>query len=87
MPRDTETVFKLRSELRGDHVHTTVFVGPKGLTLANCGTIVTRVDRIGEWQSFGAALKLGAAAMDAHVEVVFEGDEEIVARLDGEVQS
>ena len=51
------TVFKLSSKVRGKHVHTTLFAGKEGQTLANTGTLVMN---IGEFQLFGAMLSLGA---------------------------
>lgn len=69
--------FELRSIRKGEHIHTTVFSGIEGQTLANTGTLV---QSIGEWQLFGALLGLGAKNSQAaqHAIVVFEGDKEIV---------
>jgi hypothetical protein len=70
------TVFKLRSVRRGGHVHTTVFSGEEGGTLANVGMLV---QNIGEWQEFGALLWLGSRRTVGRIGVVFEGDEKIVS--------
>ena len=48
------TVFKLQSKKIGEHVHTIVFSGNEGQTLANTGKLIQTV---GEWQLFGALLK------------------------------
>lgn len=72
------TVFKLRSQKKGDRIHTTIFSGPEAGTLANTGTIV---QTLGEWQLFGALLKLGSEYSDQtkyYSKVVFEGDQEII---------
>lgn len=71
----TVLVFKLRSKRIGPHVHTTVFSGVEGQTLANTGTLVQTV---GEWQVFGALLVMGARRMYPRVKIIFEGDEEVV---------
>ena len=67
------TTIKLRSEKRGEHLHTTIFMGKKGQTLHNCGTLAFRM---GEWQLFGAALTLGQDRMNRndhkYLEVVTE---------------
>ena len=69
------TKIKLVSERRGDHVHTRFFIGPEGQTLANIGTLVCDV---GEWQTIGAALSLGADQMLGNLVVSFVGDESVV---------
>lgn len=74
---------KMRSERRGGHVHTTCWIGDDGRTLANIGTLVTDV---GEWQTIGAALLLGARAMHGDLVVEFEGDAAVVA-LESEPRS
>jgi hypothetical protein len=77
------TVFKLVSELKGNHVHTTVFSGKEDKTLANTGVLIQTV---GEWQLFGALLKLGAVynrATKQAVVVLFEGDEKIADEYTG----
>jgi hypothetical protein len=69
--------FKLCSKRHGEHIHTTIFSGEEGHTLANTGTLV---QRMGEWQLFGAFLKLGAEynlSTQTHALVTFEGDEEV----------
>ena len=48
---------KMRSELRGEHVHTTFFMGEEGCTLANAGTLVMD---IGQAQVLLAAIIMGA---------------------------
>lgn len=68
-------VFKLRSVRRGEHVHTTVFFGNEGQTLANTGTLL---QTLGEWQEFGALLLLGAGFMSQRVKVIIEGEKEVV---------
>ena len=75
------TVFKLRSTLKGRHVHTIIFSGNEGQTLANIGTLVQDV---GEWQLFGAILKCGTklnAATKRDCLVILEGDKEIIEAL------
>lgn len=72
--------FKLRSELRGNHIYTTFFSGT-GDTLANTGYLF---QDIGEWQLFGAMLKLGETAANKNihrVNVILEGDEKIIEEL------
>ena len=69
-------IIKLRSERRGAHVHELVFVGPDADHLALAGVLVFDV---GQWQLFGAALKLGALQTHGHLWIVFEGDDEVVA--------
>jgi hypothetical protein len=48
---------KLKSKRKGDHIHATIFIGEDADHLANAGKLIFRV---GEWQLFGAALKLGS---------------------------
>lgn len=73
-------VFKLRSKLVGQHIHTTVFSGTKGQTLANYGELVMR---LGEWRKFGVLLLLGSMSSDdLHTTtIIFEISEEIVTEL------
>ena len=76
------TAFKLRSRLEGKHIHTTIFSGDEGHTLANTGILV---QDIGEWGLFGAILRCGAELNEAtkqHVLVIFEGDKEITEELE-----
>jgi hypothetical protein len=69
-------VIKIKSERGGDHVHQKVFMGPDKDHLACCGDLCMR---IGEWQVFGAAVLLGAERMTKqHVEVILEGEAEVV---------
>ena len=71
-------VFKLRSVKKGVHIHTTVFSGREGSTLANTGTLI---QTIGEWQIFGALLKCSSelnAATKACSLIIFENDQEVV---------
>ena len=72
--------FKLRSELHGQHVRTTVFAGfgEEDITLANCGTLTMNV---GEWQAFGVLLLLGADHEPSPARVISEGDLEVVNAL------
>lgn len=70
--------FKLRSRRKGNQIFTTVFSGIEGHTLANTGMLV---QNIGEWQLFGALLKIGSEANNLTKRdslVTFEGDEEVV---------
>lgn len=70
-------VLKLRSERRGNHVHTTFYsASSPNTTFANLGTLVTT---IGEWQSIGAALILGAERMNGNLVVECEGDDAVVS--------
>ena len=74
-------IFKLRSVLRGEHIHTTIFSGNEGQTLSNIGTMVQSV---GEWQLFGALLKCGSEMNDATRRascIIFEGDEKIIEEI------
>ena len=66
---------KLVSERVGEHVRERVFVGEHEGALALAGTLMFRV---GEWQAFGAALRLGAGQMKGQLEVELVGDEEVV---------
>jgi len=66
---------KLVSKRLGDHVHTQYFMGEEGKTMALMGILVSHV---GEWQTIGAALILGAQQMSGRLEVEAVGDEEIV---------
>lgn len=75
-------VFKLRSVLKGKHIHTIIFSGNEGQTLANIGTLVQDV---GEWQLFGALLKCGSelnAATKRDSLVIFEGGEQVINELE-----
>lgn len=65
------------SVLKGIHIHTTFFMGD-GETLANVGKLVQRV---GEWQTLSAAILLGAKQMRGNLEVICEGDPEVVRQL------
>ena len=68
MTRKGESVIiRLRSERLGDHVHERVFAGVDQDHLKLLGTLVMDV---GEWQTFGAALMLGAERM--HGQLVVE---------------
>lgn len=71
-------IIKLRSELRGNHVHERVFVGPDADHLALAGKLVFHV---GEWQSFGAVLLLGADQTRERINVITEGDEEVIRAI------
>lgn len=71
--------FKLKSEVKGIHIHERVFSGPDKDHFALCGTLIFNV---GEWQLFGATLKLGQEKMKNHVEIILEGDEEVVKSLE-----
>ena len=76
MEGDNEAmVIKLRSKRSGPHVHEDVFVGPDKDHMSLAGRLTFDV---GQWQLFGAALKLGASKTDGQLEVVFEGDREVV---------
>ena len=71
-------IIKMRSVLKGEHVHTTFFQGQEGQTLHNVGTLCQRV---GEWQLFGAMVLLGQDSVNENyprVRVVSEGDKEII---------
>ena len=68
-------ILKLRSKRKGDHVRTQFFVGEDADHFELAGTLVMGV---GEWQSHGAALRLGAQQMHGNLSVVFEGDEQVV---------
>jgi len=69
-------VIKIISERGGDHVHMKVFAGPDKDHLGKCGDLCMR---LGEWQLYIAALRLGADKMtSAHLEVISEGEEEVV---------
>lgn len=78
------THFKLRSTLLGEHIHTTIFSGPEGQTLAYTGVLI---QTIGEWGLFGALLKCGSelnqmTTRDSYVS--FEGDTKIIEQLEKE---
>ncbi len=68
-------IIKMRSMRLGEHVHEQVFVGPDEEHLALAGTLILRM---GEWQSLGAALLLGAERMHGRLRVICEGDEAVV---------
>ena len=76
-------VFKLHSEKKGQHIHTTVFSGTEEGTFANCGTLIQNV---GEWQFFGALLLLGARETKGRCVVQCEGDDAIIAAFQEEDQ-
>ena len=79
------TIFKLRSKLIGNHIHTMIYIGEKDQTLANCGSILTRIEDFGDWQTFGAMLMAGAKIQNSNfkrVEVICEGDDEIIKKLE-----
>lgn len=67
---------KLKSKLIGSHVHDYIYMGHDEGHLALNGRLIFTIE---EWQTFGAALGLGAKQM-RDVEVVFEGDLDIVER-------
>ena len=74
-------VFKLRSELKGEHIYTTIFSGNEGQTLVNIGTLC---QRLGEWQLFGALLACGSDLNDAtrqHSLVIFEGNSDVIDQV------
>ncbi len=74
-------IIKFRDERKGEHIHSRVFVGPDEDHLALAGTLIMR---LGEWQTLGAALLLGAKSIKksvvgpAALTVLFPDDEEIV---------
>jgi len=68
-------IVKLSSELKGNRVHERVFVGPDKDHLALAGRLVFEM---GQWQLFGAALGLGAERTQGRLEVILEGDKEVV---------
>lgn len=70
-------VIKIKSERKGEQVYDRIFVGPDEEHLALTGILVLY---IGEWQEFGAALLLGAKQMHGRVQVILEGDDEVVGR-------
>ncbi len=59
-------LLKMRSSKSDSHVYADVFVGEEGQTLAHAGSLCLRT---GEWQLFGAALKLGAEQTQGHLTV------------------
>ena len=69
-------ILKTFSERKGEHVHVHVFMGPNTDHLASCGVLTFNV---GEWQSFGAALGLGATQMHGNLKVIQVGGEQVVA--------
>lgn len=76
-------LLKMRSVIKGDHVHTTFFQGKESQTLVNVGTLVQSAN---EWGLVGAAVILGADVMNkvavhTHLKVVTEGDNEVVEVL------
>ena len=73
--REGPVIVKLRSRREGVHVKEQVFVGEKEGALALAGELTFR---IGEWQSFGAALGLGADRMNGNLKVIYEGSEAVV---------
>lgn len=68
-------IVKLRSRRSGIHVIEDVYVGPDAEHLAKAGTLTLDV---GQWQIFGAALRLGAGHTHGQLEVILEGDQEVV---------
>ena len=74
------THLKLKLKRTGDHIHCSVFMGPEGETLANCGELTFR---IGEWQLFGALLSLGydsPSSIRTHCLFTVEGEEKALGR-------
>lgn len=77
-------IVKMRSSRIGpDQVREEIFIGQQEDSLVLAGTLTLN---IGEWQSFGCALLMGADQMHGRLTVVCEGDEEVVcsARAAGE---
>ena len=71
-------IFKLRSAQYGELIHTTILSGNAGQTLANTGTLI---QTMGDWQLFGAILKLGAESnklIRKAVLVILDGDAKII---------
>ncbi len=63
-------ILKMVSDKRGEHVHTTFFMGMENRTPANLGTLVMH---IGEWQILGAAILLGAEKTKGQLTVESSG--------------
>ena len=68
------THFVLRSRLDGGHIVCTVFSGEEGRTLEEVGELRWSVNKIGEWQLFGAMLVLGSQ-LTGKARVTFERDD------------
>lgn len=72
-------IIKLREELKGQHIHTTVFCGEQGQTFQNCGTLI--MDR-GQWMNFGVALILGARRMHGRLSIETPDDAIVMKELE-----
>lgn len=68
-------IIRLRGERKGESVHERVFMGTDGEHLELAGTLVMS---IGEWQTFGAALLLGAKQMNGQLVVESPDGKKIV---------
>lgn len=71
-------ILKTVSVLQGLHIHTRVFMGEQRGSLALTGVLILHV---GEWQLFVAALIEGGRGLGQHLEVITEGNTEIVQEL------
>ena len=68
-------LIRLRSTRKGDHVHEQVFMGKDADHIALTGTLVMDV---GQWQTFGAALMLGAGCMRGQLVVESPDGDDVV---------
>ena len=73
MSEFTEAIeFKLRYERTGAHIRLTIFAGPSGFTLANCGDLHVTSD---EWETIRGILVKGAEILDVKLSVEQIGTE------------
>jgi hypothetical protein len=75
-----DMVIRLRDEVRGNRVHSRVYIGPDGEHLQLAGSLVLDV---GEWQLLGAALLLGAAETWGRLAVEYPDDLAVLESLRG----
>ena len=74
-------VFKLKSEVCGNHIKVTVFSGRQGQQLQNTGHLMLNVP---EWQMLPTLILLGADIANTNYKRVcieIEGDKESISKL------
>lgn len=64
-------IVKLRSELKGMHIHTTIYQGCEKQTLYNVGNLIQEFD---EWKTMVDLLKYGSYATENLAHVIVENE-------------